>query len=71
MRVQYPNLALTLKEQNVTYAQLTSILGVSKSTLRRRLIGVSDWKIHEVVLICQFLERWDSAQLFLRLDTKS
>ena len=71
MRVKYPNLTRALKEQDLTQAQFALILGISKATLQRRLNGESEWKLHEVAQICQYFERWDASQLFLRLDTKS
>ena len=71
MRVKYPILTRELKKHGLTQTQLADLLGVSRSTIQRRMNGESDWKVHEVVQICQFLQRWDSDQLFLQLDTKS
>lgn len=71
MRTKYPYLIRALKEQKVTYAQLATVLGVSRATLQRRMSGTSEWKLHEAMLVCEYLKRTDFSQLFLRFDYKS
>ena len=69
-QVVFPNLTYALVERKISYAQLAAAVGMSKSSMYRRLSGKSDWKLHEIVNICQYLNIDDAVELFLRLDTK-
>lgn len=69
-QVIFPNLTRELIGRNLSYAKLAAAVGMSKSAMYRRLGGKSDWKLHEVVNICQYLNVDDAVELFLRLDTK-
>ena len=69
-QVVFPNLTYALVDRKISYAQLAAAVGMSKSSMYRRLSGKSDWKLHEIVNICQFLNIDDAVELFLRLDTK-
>ena len=69
-QVIFPNLTRAIIDRGLSYAKLAAAVGMSKSAMYRRLSGKSDWKLHEVVNICQFLNIDDAVELFLRLDTK-
>ena len=69
MRV-YPNLVQTMDTQKVSVSDLAKTLGMSRSTLSRRLNGWSDFLLTEAVKISQVLGVDNLAWLFLRLDTK-
>ena len=69
-QVVFPNLTRAIIDNNLSYAKLAAAVGMSKSAMYRRLSGEADWKLHEVVNICQFLNIDDAVELFLRLDTK-
>lgn len=71
MRIVYPNLELTLKESELSYSKLAVAIGISKTALYRRVTGKTEFKLTEVVRICQFLETSNAKWLFLRLDIKS
>lgn len=65
-RTVYPNLERAVKERNIPFSRLAREIGMTKSAMYRRLSGSAEWKLHEVVLVCQFLGTEDAIQLFLR-----
>ena len=67
----YPNLTCSLNTQNITYSQLAKAIGMSKTAIYRRKNGLIEWKLPEIVRICQFLGIEDAVWLFLRFDDKS
>ena len=62
----YPNLTRELKNRKITVKDLAVILGISKSSAYRRLNGETEWRLTEIVSICQYLENFDANTLFLR-----
>ena len=71
METVYPNLDREIQKQDISYSKLAKIVGLSKYAMYRRIMGRTDFKVTEVVRICQVLENLDASQLFLRLNTKS
>lgn len=71
METVYPNLDAEIQKQNMSYRKLASLVGLSKYAMYRRINGQTDFKLTEVVRICQVLENLDANQLFLRLHTKT
>lgn len=47
----YYKLKGKLREKNITYDELANELGISKSTLCRKICGISDFYISEVAKI--------------------
>ena len=68
MQTIYPNLDQEIRGLGLSYARLAKEVGLSKSAIYRRISGQTDFKLTEVVHICQFLENLDATWLFLRLD---
>lgn len=68
MQPIYPNLDQEIKGLGLNYSELAKEVGISKSAIYRRISGQTDFKLTEVVKICQFLENSDATWLFLRLD---
>lgn len=68
MKNLYPNLASELQAHNLTNAIFAKMIGMAKTTLYRRFSGETEWKLHEVVTICEVLDCYDVKYLFLRLD---
>lgn len=62
----YPNLSHELKTRHISVNELAATIGLTRSAFYRRLNGVVDWKLTEVVAICQYLENFDITTLFLR-----
>lgn len=67
----YPNLTLKMKVNKVSAETLAAKLGMKKSALYRRLRGETEWRLSEVVEICEFFDNYDAGELFLRLNTKT
>lgn len=66
----YPNLTCSLNDLKMTYSQLAKALGMSKTAVYRRKNGVIEWKLSEIVRICQLLNVTDAVWLFSRFDNK-
>lgn len=64
----YPNLERELNRRGITLGELATATGLSPGSLRRRINGTTEWKLHEVARICFFLDHGDASELFLRLD---
>ena len=64
----YPNLDTAVKENKLSYSQLAQEIGMSSSTIYRRLRGEGEWLLPEAVAICQRLNVKDLELLFLRFD---
>lgn len=71
MRFIYPNLIREMMSRNITAATIASVIEVSTSAVYRRLRGETDWKLPEVIRLCQFFDNSNASELFLRLDIKS
>lgn len=71
MKSVYPNLDMEIQKRDISYPKLARLVGLSKYAMYRRITGRTDFKINEVVSICDTLSVIDASQLFLRLNTKS
>lgn len=71
MKTVYPNLDAEIQKQDISYSNLAKSIGISKYAMYRRIMGRTDFKLSEVIRICQILDNLDASQLFLRLNTKS
>lgn len=71
MKTVYPNLDAEIQKQDISYSKLAKSIGLSKYAMYRRIMGRTDFKLSEVIRICQILDNLDASQLFLRLNTKS
>jgi len=71
MQTVYPNLDMEIQKRDISYSSLAKQIGLSKYAMYRRIVGRTDFKISEIVQICQVLDILDASQLFLRLNTKT
>lgn len=71
MKTVYPNLDREIQKRDISYSELAKKIGLSKYAMYRRMVGRTDFKLTEVVRICQVLDKLDASQLFLRLNTKT
>lgn len=62
----YQYLVQTIREKNLSFAQVAAGAGIPKIVFYSRILGLTPWKMHEAVNICNFLEVEASPQLFLR-----
>lgn len=71
MKSLYPNLDREMAESKIEYPALAVAIGMHPMAVYRRLVGKSEWKLHEAMKICGFFDNYDMKTLFLRLDNKS
>lgn len=64
MNFAYPNLVSSMKDRGMDYKALADVLGISEYAAYRRLRGFSEWKLPEVVRLCQYFSVPDVALLF-------
>lgn len=69
MRFVYPNLVSVMEMHNLDYRDLAGILGIGDHAAYRRLRGLTGWKLHETIHLCQYFDIPDTAWLFTRYDT--
>ena len=65
-RCVYPKLLEKLTERGISYRDLAQIADVSELGIYRRITGITEFKLPEVVAICQFLGDSDAEKLFQR-----
>ena len=66
----YPNLVAIMQERGLDYKDLADILGISEHASYRRLRGLTGWKLHETIHLCEFFNVSDTAWLFTTYTTK-
>lgn len=71
MKSLYPNLDQKMIEINIDYPALAVAIGLHPMAMYRRLVGATEWKLHEAIKVCRFFDNHDMTTLFLRLDNKS
>ena len=69
MRFVYPNLVSVMEMHNLDYRDLAAILGIGNHAAYRRLRGMTGWKLHETIHLCEYFDIPDTAWLFTRCDT--
>lgn len=65
-RCVYPHLLEKLNEKGISYRELSHVADVSQMGIYRRITGITEWKLPEVVAICQYLGEPDAEKLFQR-----
>ena len=68
MQSKFPNITKTIQEKGVSLGEVASYLDLKYLGLYRRLRGLTEWKLTEAVLLCQFLGCNDVVWLF-QLDS--
>ena len=64
MKSLYPNIDEELKERNMDYRQLANVLGISESSMYRRMVGTTKWALHEAIRISWYFNGVDINKLF-------
>lgn len=67
----YPNLVSVMRDRDLDYKDLADILDISEYAAYRRLRGITGWKLHETIRLCQYFGVSDAAWLFQLGDTVS
>lgn len=62
----YPNLVRLMNDRGMNYRKLADILNISELAAYRRLRGSTEWKLPEVMRLCQYFGTSDTAWLFER-----
>ena len=65
----YPNLANKLSQTSVSVSELADYLGINLRSMYRRLSGETEFKVIEVIKICQYFDEYNAVELFVRLDS--
>lgn len=65
----YPNLADKMLETDTNVADLAAYLKINLRSMYRRLSGQTEFKVIEVIKICQYFNVYNVVELFVRLDT--
>lgn len=71
MATLYPNIDRELYERNMTYHNFAEALNMAPMNVYRRLTGITQWSLSEVIAVCLLFERDDALTLFLRLHNKT
>ena len=66
MHFVYPNVVAEMRKRNLEYRDIADILGISEYAAYRRLRGMTGWKLHETIHLCQYFGVSDTAWLFSR-----
>lgn len=66
MKSIYPNLDSLMEERELDYRDLAREMGVDDTTMYRRLKGISDMKLTEVLGICKYFNNYDIEWVFTR-----
>lgn len=64
METKFPNIDEELRKRDMTYRDLASELNMPPMNLYRRLTGLTQWSLPEVVVVCEFFGRDDALTLF-------
>jgi len=63
----YPNLDREMAARNLDYRDLARELGISNSSMYRRMIGETKWPLHEAVKIALMMDGVDIYKLFEKI----
>ncbi len=65
----YPNLVHMMKKHNLECQDIADILGIKYHAAYRRMRGLTGWRLHETIQLCQYFHVSDATWLFTRCDT--
>lgn len=65
----YPNLTNKMAQTRTSVSDLADYLGINLRSMYRRLSGETEFKVIEVINICQYFNEYNAVELFVRLDT--
>lgn len=66
MKSIYPNLDSLMEEKGIDYRVLAKETNTDDTTMYRRLKGVSDFKLCEILKICKYFNNYDLERVFTR-----
>lgn len=65
----YPNLTDKMTQTSTSASDLADYLGINLRSMYRRLSGETEFKVTEVIKICQWFDTYNAVELFVRLDS--
>ena len=68
MTTIYPNLTDKMAQASMTVSDMANYLGINPRSMYRRLSGETEFKVIEVVKVCQFFNEYNVVELFVRFD---
>ena len=66
MITAYPVLSQRMKEHGVSVRELSSVVGMSRTTFYLKIWGMKRWSLTDAVRICGFFRTPDAEHLFVR-----
>lgn len=60
----YPHLAEKMKEHNLSYPELANLMGISEICMYRRLRGLTQFQLPEIIWLCKYFKVSDATYLF-------
>lgn len=67
----YPVLRQRMKEQRITFKELSAVAGISSLAFHLKIWGIRRWKLTEAVKICCFFRTQEVEHLFVQKHFKS
>jgi hypothetical protein len=67
----YPRLRQYLKENEISWWELSAVAGINMFNFHLKMFGIKRWDLTEVVRICCFFRCPDAEHLFVRNHSKS
>lgn len=64
MQSKYPILDTLMAERNIKYPELGEAIGLEKMAVYRRLKGLTEWKLPEVLAVCQYFNNPNATYVF-------
>ena len=64
----YPNLADKMLETDTNVSDLADYLKINLRSMYRRLSGQTEFKVIEVIKICQYFNVYNVVELFVRFE---
>lgn len=56
-KIKFPNLASEMAKRGESQKTLGDLLGLTQSTISRKLAGKIDWTMQEINAICEYYEK--------------
>lgn len=64
MQSKYPVLDELMAEQNIKYPELGKAIGMDEMAVYRRLRGITEWKLPEVLAVCRYFNNPNATYVF-------
>lgn len=64
MQSIYPNLDKMMIDHGMSYSELGSRIGLGNLAMYRRLKGITNWRLPEILAICDYFNEPNAVELF-------